>query len=431
MNKETVLDIYFDNKISPKSLMDFKQKTPEGNYVSGWISKEPGEFLSAMVITEIETPDLVIKCNRFIRGMPKQNYYDEESWNLYQNKEFTIYPCYEKLDGTCLLLYALYDENDELIEIVPRTRGMAVAASHVVDMYKLIDQAQIKKFYSYPHNLDHVLMFELYGILNRHEITYNQYYIDIRLIGATLDRDVLKRQDVLSIAYDYCFMTPDVLFEICSHEDSWKIWGVKSKIYPYYLDKEVLENNTYNSLSDCLDALSGIMETVNENYKKENNHIAIEGVVINGISADKKQRYVKVKPLSVLEMAKLGNGIPNFAIRKETYKYFDEYGIFDVQKLYEEDKLHFVKFIQKNLEEEFPYEYVHSTKTVKKINNIFFTAWEEKTPSITIQNTCQELAEKYPDKSISEIMQIFGKEHPSLKNKSRTVFSILQHLINE
>ena len=60
MNKEQVLEKFFNNEISPKFLHKFKQKTPNGNIVSGWISKQRGKYLSSMVLTEIQTPTDVI-----------------------------------------------------------------------------------------------------------------------------------------------------------------------------------------------------------------------------------------------------------------------------------------------------------------------------------------------------------------------------------
>lgn len=427
MEKEKIIKKYFNDSIKSKDLYRFQQETPQGNIVYGWISKSPGKFLSSMVLTKIETTNKTIECERFIRGMPKQHYYDENTWALKEEGDFLLYRCYEKIDGTCLMFYVLYDDEDNLIEIVPRTRGMAVAGKHILDMYRLVDDAQIKDFYSYPHNYDTVLMFELYGILNRHEISYYDSYINIKLIGATEDKNVLLLKDVLRIAYAYHFETPSLLFELYSYYDDWRIKPLISRLFPYYLDKDFFEDKTFKSLEDCIEHLKQGMEDINQNYEKQRNKIAFEGVVINGSDEDGNQRYIKIKPYSIFERAKLGNGIPSHAIRKEVYKYFDEYGITEVKEIYNRDKFHFILFVQNNLLEEFPEDYVQSTKTVKKINNIFFDIWEQKTPSLTIQNVCQELTEKYPDKNLSETMKIFAKEYPSLKNKSRMVYSVLSY----
>lgn len=428
MNKEQVLEKFFNNEISPKFLHKFKQKTPNGNIVSGWISKQRGKYLSSMVLTEIQTPTDVIRCNRFIRGMPKQHYYDEEDWSLQKNHDFTLYFCDEKLDGTCLILYALYDNEDNLIEIVPRTRGMAVASNHVLSLYNLIDKAQIENFFSYPHNYDYCLFFELYGILNRHEITDYRHYIDIKLIGASFENEILHRNELKGIAYNYHFGVPDQLFSIYYYRNEWKIKPEISRLYPYYSGNISFENK-YSSLGDCINALSDIIEDINNNYKKKNKHIAIEGVVINGKNNDGDQRYIKIKPPSVFERAKLGNGIPSFAIRKEVFKYFDEYGVVKVKEIYNIDQLHFLQFVVDNLKEEFPEDIVESKKTEKKINNIFFDIWENKTPDLTIQKIAQNLADEYPKEEIGNIMRIFAKEYPEFKNKSGQIYSVLTHLV--
>lgn len=430
MNKKQIIEKYFDNKISPKSLHKFKNKTPQGNFVSGWLCREPGEFLSSMLLTEIQTKNKTIKCERFLRGMPKQHYYDQQTWSLDETTNFSLYHCLEKVDGTCLMLYTIYDEEENLIEIVPRTRGMAVASNHILEMFKLIDSAQIEDFYKYPHNLDVVLMFELYGILNRHEITDYRHYIDIVLIGATEYNKVFDYTEVRSIAFRHHFLMPDFLFSILFADNKWSISPEISKLYPYYAKKEYFDKK-YSSLSDCISGLGEIIEIINNNYQEKNGHVAIEGVVINGLTEDGTQRYVKIKPLSILKMARLGNGIPRYAIRKEVYKYFDEYGVVKVTEIYNNDKLHFMKFVKKNLLEEFPIKIVDSAKTSKKINNIFFEIWENKTPDLNVQKIAQELAEKYSDKPKSEIMKIFATEYPSFKKKSRQVYSILNYLVKE
>ena len=46
---------------------------------------------------------------------------------------------YEKLDGSCLILYGLYDDQGNLLEVVPKTRGVPVADKHIVEMYNEIE----------------------------------------------------------------------------------------------------------------------------------------------------------------------------------------------------------------------------------------------------------------------------------------------------
>ena len=77
--KKEIIDKYFDGQIKPKDLRKFKQKTPEGNFVSGYLCTQKGPFLSSMVLLDVEVvkEGYHITQHRFIRGMPKQHYYDK------------------------------------------------------------------------------------------------------------------------------------------------------------------------------------------------------------------------------------------------------------------------------------------------------------------------------------------------------------------
>lgn len=430
MNKEEVLEKYFHNAIKSKSLRYFEETTPKGNLVRGWICLEPGYFLSSIFLEEAVVNGEIIPQNRFLRGMPKQHYYDKNKWALNQNEDFTLYHCYEKLDGTCLMLYTLYDSEDRLLEIVPRTRGLAVAGQHIIEMYNMIDHAQIESFYSFPHNYDYVLMFELYGILNQHEISYFKTYIDLSFIGATFNENVLKMNDTLKIAYDCHFQMPYRLFSLYAYKNKWRIWGETSPFFPYYIDPNIAEE-TFDSLEECINRLSEIMETINCNYKKKNGYYALEGVVINGIDSNQNQRYVKIKPHTIYEKAKLSNGIPNSAIRKEVYRYFDENSLNKVEYLYKIDPLHYLKTIRKSLEQDFPSEYVCTPETNNKITKLFFKIWEAKIPSKSVQAAVSELLQKYPDENIINIMRFFSEEYPFLKGHSRQVYSILSQITGD
>lgn len=429
LSKEEVADKFFNNEVDLKDLHPFKQETPKGNIVFGYICKQVGDFLSSMVLLDVEIPseNRHITKERFLRGMPKQHYYDKNDWNLLEDKEFTSYYFYEKLDGTCLMLYTIYDEDDKLIEIVPRTRGMPVAPEHILRMFNLIDKAQINKFYSVPHHLDCVLIFELFGILNCHEILYYKTYIDIAFIGATIDKEVLPLKDALRICYDADLQTPQILFDVCSSHGVWRIWPRKSTLIPFYYDD--MSGEKYNSLEECIERVADVLEEVNQNYKNENGYFVTEGCVINGFNEKGGQRYVKVKPKSIWERAILGSGIPPHVIRKEVYKYFDEYGVIEVKKIYDENKFHYMDFVIENLLEEFPEDIVNKHETKRRITETFHFIWELKTPSLSIQNVINDLLDKYPDKPVKEVMRLFAKEYPQFKNKSGEVYSILRHLL--
>ena len=80
-------------------------------------------------------------------------------------------------------------------EIVAKTRGRPVADSHFYELYRKVDQKPINDYYK-EH--DGILIFELHGILNQHEIIHYNTGIDIRLIAIyensilTLARKIYK-----------------------------------------------------------------------------------------------------------------------------------------------------------------------------------------------------------------------------------------------
>lgn len=190
--KEKFCEKYFENNVNPKHLSKFKSKTPKGNIIEGYISRKPNKHLGSIIIKHItEKCGKSYDTEQFVQSFPKIHYWDRRHM-LKQDSEQICYNCREKLDGTCLILYSLNDKKGNTIEIVPKTRGQAVADQHILDMFKLIDKKAIEEFFSKPYHFNDTLMFELFGILNKHEIAHMDTYIDINLIGAYIDGNFLN-----------------------------------------------------------------------------------------------------------------------------------------------------------------------------------------------------------------------------------------------
>ena len=113
------------------------------------------------------------------------------------------------------------------------------------------------------------------------------------------------------------------------------------------------------------------------------------------------------------------------------YKYFDEYGVIDIKKIYKKDPFHYADFIKRNLKEEFPSEYVDDKRTEKKISNIFFKSLRKLSPNKDVQTIGEILITQYPDEEITELMRIFAKEYPEFKKKSRELYNYLKLLKEE
>ncbi len=422
--KEKFCEKYFENNVKPKHLSRFKTKTPKGNIIEGYISRKPNKHLGSLVITHItEKSGNDYDCEQFVQSFPKIHYWDRRH-HLKEDEESIIYHCQEKLDGTCLIVYALKNELGEIIEIIPKTRGKAVADKHVLEMFSLVDKKAIEEFFMDISHTNDTLMFELYGILNRHEIAHMDTYIDIRLIGAYIDETFLNYIQIKCNSDLDNFKTPDTVFTIekYPYENSFSIkWcSINQRIKNY----EVSTKDTFPTLFDAIDGVKLLLLKLNEKYVKFNGRRVIEGVVINGIHSNGSQMYLKIKPKDIEIEAKTLDSVPRRFILKEIQKYFDEYGT-QVREIYEIDETHYIKYVNHQLKEEFSYEQIEDPRTRRRIKKIFMEVWDSKIPPKSLQNICEEIYYENPDSCIQELLKIFAKKYPSKKKDSSHAYRIL------
>ena len=428
--KEMLCERYFENTVKPKHLSEFKSKTPKGNIIEGYLSRKPNKFLGSLVITHItENNGKSYDTEQFVQSFPKIHYWDRRH-QLKEDEESIIYHCQEKLDGTCLIIYALRDDGGNTIELVPKTRGMAVADEHVVEMFKLVDKKAIEEFFSGNDHSNDTLMFELYGILNKHEIAHMGTYIDIRLIGAYIDEAFLNYIQIKCHGDLDDFKTPETIYTIEKYpfENSFSVkWcGVNHKLRNYEVSSDV----KFPTLFDAISEVKSLLEQVNKRYIEQNGRRVVEGVVINGEYLNGGQMYLKIKPKDVEMEAKTLDSVPRRFVLKEVQKYFDEYGS-QVREIYEEDETHYIKYVKHQLKEEFTYEQIEDPRTRRRIKKIFMEVWDSKVPPKSLQNICEELVFENPDASVQDLLKIFAKTYPSKKKDSRFAYQIISKILKK
>lgn len=432
MDKEMIAHKYF-NDIKPKNLKEFTAETPKGNIIKGVICKKANRFLGSMLIQEVTwtEKDITFKTEQFVQAMPKIHYYD---YSHQMSNDKDIYPVYEKLDGTCLILFGLYYEG-KVIEIVPKTRGLPVADPHIIGFYNEIDHSNIKAFFGEMKHFNPTLLFELYGALNQHSIFYPRVRIDITLIGGTFDGEFLY-WDVLNwLKYEFDFNRPFKLFTLVKKNGVWKI-NVSPGMFHYYLCKDCSDEEIKNFLDkeyptqlDVVQALKGMVTRINKNYIEKNNRSLLEGVVINSYnSTNEHLMYLKVKSADIEERCRTENGVPRKFILKEIQKYFDEYGS-RAKEIYQENENHVVEYVNRNLLEEFDHAAVEMKRTQTRIKNIFLDMLEAKEPPKGLQDICNDLVEKYPETEISDLMRLFAQEYPEKKRYASTAYGIFERII--
>jgi len=401
--------IEYFGKCKSKHLSRFNEKTPKGNVIKGWICRKPNRYLGSLLIDEVNN----VESEQFIQSMPKIEYFsDERSINL----DYDCI-CYEKLDGSCLIIYPLLDEKGNIIEIVPKTRGRAVADSNFVELYNKIDKSNIQHYYKKHLG---VLMFELYGILNQHEIIHYTTGIDIKLIGCYDGNEFFNPMKLWILCLKHNFRQPDQVFRI----EKGRIY-ITSEKYRWYFDEIPIEELMPPTIIDCIDKIQYLMEYLNKKFYESNGRIASEGVVLNCTTMNNTQKYIKIKPKDIENKHRSENGIPRSSITKEVLKYFDEYGS-EVDEIYKTYKNHHTEYLHRMLKEEYSDELIK--KSSKKIEKIFMQIWDSKQIPMSIHYIAQELFDKYSNKGITHCMRMFAQEYPMKKKDSKTIYHVLEKL---
>lgn len=404
---------YFPNsKIRGKHLTYFKETTPQGNRIEGYINRKPNRYLGSMIILNVNNEPV----EQFIQSMPKIHYYHDPR-DIPAHGGYNY--CYEKLDGSCLIIYPLKNKDGEIIEIIPKTRGRPVADKNFQNYYNKIDQKPIIDYYN---DNDGILIFELYGIINQHEIIHYDTGIDIRLIGIYTDNEFLNSS---AVAFKHNFKLPDQIFSLYNIKNEWYLKWTSEKYKAYKPEEYKNEDKYYPTITDAIDGIQYELEQLNKKYYTINKRIATEGVVINTFDENGTRKWLKCKPRDIEQKHKTVNGIPRRSITKECLKYFDEYGS-DVKEIYLKDKNHHTEYLHRQLKEEYSEELIQ--KSSKKIEKTFMQIWENREIPESIHLLAEEIYNKYHKQGISNCMRLFAQEKPMLKNKSRQVYQVLEKL---
>ena len=413
-------DKYF-NGTNKKYFTSFTETTPKGNVIKGLICQNRNRFMGSLLILEVNDESV----EQYVQSMPKLHYFEHK--NTIPMTNSNKMNCYEKLDGSCLIIYPLKNKKGEIIEIVPKTRSRAVADNNFINLYDKVDKKPILDYYQKD---DGVLFFELYGVLNQHMILHYDTGIDARLISA-YDNQIncfVDSIEYFNFCNGYNFKLPDKVFTIQSsksNDNEVFIVEFTSIKYNSYLSEK---RYTYESVEECIKGLEELLETLNNNYNEVNNRICTEGVVLNYMGEYVKgygfNRMLKVKPPSIKEKHISITGIPKNSIRKEVYKYFDEYGS-DAEELYKTNPQHHTEYIERMLSEEYSTDMIQNSK--KKIEDVFINILDSRIVPVSIHEVCSELFEEYGEnKDIGYCMRMFAEKYPTKKKDSRLVYHILE-----
>jgi len=426
-DKEHIAEVYFRG-MKTKYLKQFEAETPQGNTIEGVICKKANHYLGSMLITKINDINVMY----FIQSMPKIHYYAHKK-KMFEEVDVP-YHCSEKLDGSCLILYGLYTPEGELIEVVPKTRGVPVADKHIIELYNEIDHSNIEEFFRHNGSMEPTLMFELYGMMNLHSIQYPEVRISLALLGSTVNGNFNSWYELEYFAKQYDFKLPNRVFTIVmDNQGFWNVY-VQPGIYFYYLLKDMTEEQkvglsmAYPTQYDAVTAIKDYITKINKSYHEVHGKKLLEGVVVNTFTEDTQEpMFMKIKSAEIEEKCRTENGISRKFILKETYKYFDEYGS-EAKEIYKNDPDHAYNYIMNNLSEEFEADALENVRTKRRVRKVFLDTLDAKQPPKGLQEICQSIVEEYPGQEPVDYIRQFAAEYPEKKRMASSAYNIFEAL---
>lgn len=366
-----------------KEWLKFKRTTPKGNLIEGYMCLKHNRFYGSLIILKVNDED----CEQVIHGMPKLHYFNGHNPLICTPSDSIV--IHEKLDGSNLLLYPLKDANGEVLEVVPKSRNTPVAHKSLIKLWEKIPQKEAIK--EYIRDTGDVLIFELFGYENPHEIKYDK----------PLDIGLLRGYNKCNKALDN-----SQLNKIKKELDIIRPFNIGGNVNPTIPFKDFYFN---------------IVDSIN-NLDDSN----IEGVVLSGTNPEYTFRQLKIKRKEYYEKHKYQGGVSTPIIRKEVYKLFDNNYI-DCEDL----KEHLEKYIDEvsvNLKEEIDERYVEQASTRKNIKNTIIREVGKRSVNKDFKTLLEELYENNKDLGLSDLMKKFGEKYPFLKNKSRKAYNVLSRL---
>ena len=377
---QEILNYYEEH---PKEWLKFERTTPEGNRVVGYMCLKPNRFYGSLIILKVNDGD----CKQVIHGMPKLHYFNGHNPLICSPSDSIM--IHEKLDGSNLLLYPLKDANGEVLEVVPKSRNTPVAHNSLIKLWEKIPQKEAIE--EYIKNTEDVLIFELFGYENPHEIKYKAS-IDIGLLrGYNKCNKPLDNKQIGKIKNKLGITRP------------WNIGEDKRLTIPF--------KDYYFGIVDYLNGLE---------------LFDVEGFVLSGTSPEYTFRQLKIKKKEYYEKHKYQEGVPTPIIRKEVYKLFDNDYIEceDLKEHLEE----YINEVSVNLKEEIDERYVEQASTRKNIKNTIIREVGKRSVNKDFKTLLEELYENNKDLELSDLMKKFAEEYPFLKNKSRKAYNVLNRL---
>lgn len=189
-----------------------------GNRLTGYICSEPAKYYGAIYLTHIN--GMQCEQGQIILSSPKMNYPYNRNGKFYFYNTPDVSPAYEKYDGTAIIAYAYKFKGN--VYITYKTRMTSILQSF--EMYNF-EEMWKEILLKYPNvaslpSMDRTIVFELYGVRNKHLIIYPTpldavllFGIDRKSSQILLPEEIVFNASGVPIPKVYYHIQPDHDFE--------------------------------------------------------------------------------------------------------------------------------------------------------------------------------------------------------------------------
>jgi hypothetical protein len=329
---------------------------------------------------------------------------------------------YMLVKNTNIIFYPLRLDG-EILEIIPKTRGMPVAESEFLRQSEEISDKNVnyKKFVK-DNNL--VLSCEMYGSRNPNEVNYDYWKIELNLDAiCVLDWGlVLPYSKMVSMIKSTGL--PLIMKNFMIENNIAVPTEPFKKRYSEFLPDEI--TIPFVSLQDLYNKLEIYYEAINTKYKEmtKSTGIIVEGSCWHA-ETSKDTRLVKNKAVTVKEThMRVSAGIPDMMIRHACRRAYEDIGLeaFKTDKGFNEMLSQLKEDMPDQLVKDFP-KYQAKLRRVYEDFIANMTSVEEI--KVIVDKLVEDFKEDYNRKNMAPILREFAKKYPHLRPKSTLVFKIL------
>lgn len=350
-----------------------------GNQLQGYIYTAADLKYGMLYIEKVNGK----KCPQWIWATPKMHYPFDRNKVFRYPADITSIEGYEKLDGTNVLAYC-YIDKDLKRYVTYKSRKTPVIKDGTYGQYASMWKEMLIKYPKIPQmvlDTGDSLSFEMYGLRNKHLITY-EISLDAKFLFGRDANGVIKTPSAYNL-------------------DQYDIVGA-----------ELI--NTIDDVSDFIGEYTKVTDQLNKQLRIEEQGdeeliYGMEGSVWYALSRDKNVLF-KVKPDHVRDIHFAEwDGIPDHSIYITCLNSFEDKDNPEIE------------YIIELLKEEFTEDAID--KKMPKISRIFNEVWNK----MRLMKELRDEYKKYSEFDISEdkraVMQHFAKIYP--KNRMKMVYALL------